>query len=109
MVTAKAPHLAQRPVAGAPFALRHSPRIPLVALGASLSLFLAITYTLCVAFGLFFPEHAMYSAWLRLLPGVNWLTWQSYLLGLVESVAYGWYAALIFGPLFNWFASRSSS
>jgi hypothetical protein len=30
--------------------------------------------------------------------------WSSLLLGLAESLAYGWYVALIFGPLFNVFA-----
>ena len=28
------------------------------------------------------------------------------LLGLIESFAYGWYVALIFGPLYNLFAAR---
>jgi hypothetical protein len=48
----------------------------------------------------------MYQSWLRLLPGFTWLTWPSFLLGVVESFVYGWYVALIFGPLFNFFAAR---
>jgi hypothetical protein len=48
----------------------------------------------------------MYPVWAKLLPGFTWLTWPSFFLGLVESFAYGWYVALIFGPLFNFFASR---
>lgn len=82
-------------------------RIPVIAFGWSLGLFLMITYTLCVGFDLLFPGQAMYQSWLRLLPGFTWLTWQSFLLGLVESFGYGWYVALIFGPLFNFFARRS--
>jgi hypothetical protein len=80
-------------------------RIPVITFGLSLSLFFAITYALCVGFDLLFPGQAMYQTWLRLLPGFTWLTWPSFLLGLVESFVYGWYVALIFGPLFNFFVS----
>lgn len=80
--------------------------LPLVAVGMSLGLFLTITFVLCVGFDLLFPGRAMYETWLRLLPGFTWLSWQSFLLGLVESFAYGWYVALVFVPLFNFFAAR---
>jgi hypothetical protein len=78
-----------------------------IALGLSLGLFFAITFVLCVGFDLIFPGQAMYQTWLRLLPGFTWLTWPSFLLGVVETFVYGWYVALIFGPLFNFFAARS--
>jgi len=81
-------------------------RLPVVAFGMSLGLFLMITFALCVAFDLIFPQYAMYQSWLRLLPGFTWLTWPSFFLGLIESFAYGWYVALVFGPLFNFFAAR---
>jgi len=83
-----------------------APRIPLIVFGLSLGLSLAITYVLCVGFDLIFPGQAMYQTWLRLMPGFTWLTWPSFVLGLVESFAYGWYVALIFCPLFNFFAAR---
>ena len=86
---------------------REASRIPLVTFGLSLSLFLAITYILCVGFDLLLPGQAMHQNWERLLPGFTWLTWPGFLLGLVESVAYGWYVALIFCPLFNFFAAQS--
>lgn len=82
--------------------------VSLPAVGHATSLFLAITFTLCVAFDLAFPQWAMYEAWRRLLPGFEWLSWQSFLLGLVESYAYGWYFALIWVPLYNVFASRAA-
>lgn len=72
----------------------------------SLGLFLAITFVICVSFDLIFPEWAMYKAWSRLLPGFTWLTWPSFFLGLIEAFAYGWYIALVFGPLYNFFVSR---
>ena len=77
-------------------------------MGTSLGLFFAITYVLCVGFDLIFPQHAMYETWLKLLPGFTWLTWPSFLLGLVETFAYGWYVALVFGPLYNFFATRGA-
>ena len=93
---------------GTPLAAAQAPRLPVLALGLSLGLFFTITYVLCVGFDLLFPGQAMYQTWLRLLPGFTWLTWPSFLLGLTESFAYGWYVALIFGPLFNLFASWRS-
>lgn len=77
--------------------------VDLLALGNAASLFLAITFSLCVAFDLLFPEMAMYETWRRLLPGFEWLSWQSFFLGLIESYGYGWYFALIFAPLYNFF------
>ena len=85
---------------------RATVRLPVAALGMSLGLFLALTFVLCVLFDLWFPELAMNPAWAPLLPGFSWLTWPSFFLGLAESFAYGWYVALIFGPLYNFFAAR---
>ena len=81
-------------------------RIPIVALGWSLSLFLALSFVLCVLLGLVVPDFGLHQPWLQFLPGFTWLTWPSFLLGLIESFAYGWYVALVFGPLFNVFAGR---
>lgn len=83
-----------------------APRVPVLTFGMSLGIFLAVTFALCVGFDLLFPGQAMYETWLKLLPGFTWLTWPSFLLGLVESFAYGWYVALVFAPLFNFFARR---
>ena len=77
--------------------------ISLRAAGQATSLFLAITFSLCVAFDLLLPAHAMYRAWTALLPGFEWLTWRSFLLGLIESYGYGWFIALIWVPLYNVF------
>jgi len=80
--------------------------LSLVAVGFATSLFLAITFVLCVGFDLLFPAHAMFQAWQKLLPGFQWLSWGSFFLGLIESYAYGWYIALIWVPLYNVFALR---
>ena len=81
-------------------------RIPIKAFGASLSLFFAITYVLCVLYGLIVTDGGMHQLLPLVLPGFTWLDWPSFLLGLVVSVVYGWYTALIFGLLFNFFATR---
>ena len=84
----------------------HRAGLPIVALGWALSLFLAITYLVCVAFDLLFPEYAMYATWSGLLPGFVWLTPTGFAIGLVESFLYGWYAALVFGGLYNALTAR---
>lgn len=83
--------------------------IPLLAVGHASSLFLAITFTLCVAFDLLFPGLSMYQAWLKLLPGFEWLSWPSFFLGLVESYGYGWYFTLIWVPIYNVVTSRQAN
>lgn len=85
---------------------RTAPRLPVAALGLSLGLFLMVTYVLCVGYDLLFPGLAMSGTWLRLLPGATSLGWGSFPPGLAESFAYGWYVALVFGPLFNLFSAR---
>jgi hypothetical protein len=88
--------------AGRELEMRHG--LSLGAVGHASSLFLAITFALCVGFDLAFPAHAMYQSWQRLLPGFQWISGTSLCLGLVESYGYGWYFALIWVPLYNVFA-----
>lgn len=81
--------------------------ISLSAVGHATSIFLAITFAICVGFDLLFPSHAMYQSWQKLLPGFEWITMKSFVLGLIESYGYGWYVALIWVPLYNAFAART--
>jgi len=81
-------------------------RIPLIVFGHTTSLFLLISYIVCVLFDLIFPEHAMYKAWEPLLPGFEWISWKSFMLGVIESYGYGWYIALIWVPIYNFIVSR---
>jgi hypothetical protein len=48
-------------------------------------------------------QHAALSIF---LPGFELLSWQSYFLGLIESFVWGWYIALVFGSLYNFFSRR---
>ncbi|WP_297528724.1 DUF5676 family membrane protein [Thiohalobacter sp.] len=83
-----------------------STRVSLAAVGHATSLFLAITFVLCVAWDLAFPDMAMYQSWRALLPGFQWLSWKSFVMGLIEAYAYGWYFALIWVPIHNRVAAR---
>ncbi len=74
----------------------------------ALGLFLAITFTLCVLWGLVFPGFTAMQRALEVgFPWFTWLSWGSYFLGLVESFLYGVYAAAVFVPLYNGFTRWS--
>ncbi|MCW9023103.1 MAG: DUF5676 family membrane protein [Gammaproteobacteria bacterium] len=75
--------------------------VSLLAVGHATSLLLAISFILCVTFDLLFPDYAMYQAWQALIPGFEWLSWKSFIIGLIEVWAYGWYFALIWVPIYN--------
>lgn len=83
--------------------LRDDP-VPIVTLGLALSAFFGITFLLCLSLLLVIPNVGMHLPLFRFLPGFN-VSATGIAIGLVETVAYGWYAALLFGWLFNFFAS----
>jgi hypothetical protein len=84
-----------------------APRLPVVALGLSLSAFLALSYVLCILGYLVAPgipvKHEALSIF---LPGFELLSWPMFFLGLAESYVWGWYIALVFGPIYNFFVGR---
>ena len=80
--------------------------VSLFAVGHATSFFLAISFILCVVFDLLFPSYAMYQSWQALVPGFVWLSWKSFLIGLVVTWAYGWYFALIWVPIYNFVALK---
>lgn len=78
-----------------------------VSTGHALSLFLIVSYLLCVTFGLLAPEGLrMYQAWAPLLPGFEWLTARGFLAGAIGAYLYGWYIAGVFVPLKYWAEHR---
>lgn len=78
-----------------------------VTTGHALSLFLLLSYLLCVGFGLLVPESLhMYQAWAPLLPGFEWLTVKGFIAGLIGAYLYGWYIAGLFIPLKIWAEKR---
>jgi 2TM family of unknown function (DUF5676) len=84
----------------------HDP-LSITVLGLSLSLFFAISFVICILGYLIFPGLPIaHSALSIFLPGFELLSWSSFALGLVESFIWGWYVAVIFVPLYNFFAAR---
>ncbi len=74
----------------------------------SLSVFGAITFTLCILWDLAFPGLAMTRVWEALLPGFKGISWGSYVLGLVEVILLAVYTALVFVPTFNFFREKTA-
>jgi hypothetical protein len=68
----------------------------------SLGLFAAVSFVLCVVYGVFAPESLhMHTALETVLPGFRWLTFNGFFVGLVESFLYGVYGGLVFGWIYN--------
>lgn len=66
----------------------------------ALGCFGAVTFVLCVLYGLIVPESLHMKAVLeQMLPAFKWLTGAGFLLGLIESFLYGAYTGLVFVPL----------
>ena len=73
----------------------------------SLGLFTAISFVLCVIYGLIAPPSLHMAPFLEMvLPAFKWLTFGGFILGLIESFLYGAYAGLVFVPIHNFVARR---
>ena len=73
----------------------------------SLGICTAISFVLCVIYGLIVPPSLhMASALEAVLPAFTWLTLGGFFLGLIESFLYGVYAGLVFVPIYNFFTRR---
>lgn len=91
----------------APLSARPRAALRLYPLGMSLGLSFAIFFALCIALGAVFPDFGLHKPWLQFFPGFEWLTAKGVAIGLAESFAYGWFAAIVFTPLYNFFSARS--
>jgi hypothetical protein len=84
-------------------------RLAVAPLGLTLAAFFVITYVLCIVYGLAFADQGFHRTLMpMLLPGFTWLTWPAFFIGLAWSIAFGWYVAAVFAPLFNFFVGRTS-
>lgn len=73
----------------------------------SLGVFGAVTFVVCVVYGLLVPQAFHMVGLLEIaLPGFRWLSPGSFVLGLVESFLYGAYTGLVFTPIYNVFSRR---
>ena len=84
-------------------ARHHGVRI--VPLGLSLSSFLALTFALCTLAERI-PMLNKFHFLSALYPGIDWTASTPLLLGVIAMVVLGWYTALVFGALYNFFGSR---
>ena len=81
--------------------------VNVVRLGLSLGTFFVISYVICIAGYLLLPGFPVQHASLSIfLPGFELLSWRSFFLGLIESFIWGWYIAVVFAPLYNFFGRR---
>jgi len=68
----------------------------------SVGLFTAVSFILCVIWGLLTPESLHMHQFLELvLPAFKWLSVGGFVLGLIESFLWGAYAGLVFVPIYN--------
>ncbi len=74
----------------------------------SLGIFMAITFILCILYGLIVPQrlHGMSDFLEAVLPAFRWLTLGGFLLGIVESFLYGAYIGIVFVPIYNFLSKR---
>ncbi len=74
----------------------------------SLGIFTAISYIICVVYGLIVPEnlHGMSAFLESVLPAFKWLTFSGFILGLIESFLYGVYTGIVFVPIYNFINKR---
>jgi len=73
----------------------------------ALGLSSAVTFVVCVVYGLLVPQTLHMVRFLEIfLPGFTWLSLGSFVLGLVESFLYGAYAGVVFVPIYNFVSRR---
>ena len=73
----------------------------------SLALFGAVSFVLCVIYGLIVPKALHSVQFLEMvLPGFHWLSPGAFVLGLVESFLWGVYVGLVFTPIYNFVSRR---
>ena len=73
----------------------------------SLGLTTAVSFVICVIWGLLMPQSIHMHEFLELvLPAFKWLSWWGFLLGLVESFLWGFYAGIVYVPIYNLLQKR---
>ncbi len=83
--------------------------LSLLRVGMATSLFVLITYMICVVGYLILPEWLMipHNSLELFLPGFKLLTFVSFVLGAIEAYVFGWYVGALFGALYNYVAPQA--
>ncbi len=83
--------------------------LPFWPIAWTLASFATIVFSLDMLLGVLFPNWwVMQKIYELLLPGFTFISWGTFLLGLVESFAGGFLTAVLFVPLYNFFAGREA-
>jgi hypothetical protein len=84
--------------------------LPFRPIAWTLTIFAGVIFTLDMLLGLLFPNWwVMQKLYEFLLPGFTFISWGTFFLGLVESLISGFLVAVLFVPLYNYFAGREAS
>jgi len=76
----------------------------------TLAVFSAVVFTLDMLLGVLFPNWwVMQKLYELLLPGFTFISWGTYFLGLVEIFIGGLLTAVLFVPIWNFFAAREEA
>jgi hypothetical protein len=76
----------------------------------TLATFSAVVFTLDALLGVLFPNWwVMQTAYEMFLPGYTFISWGAYFLGLVEVFIGGILTAVLFVPIWNFFAGREET
>lgn len=83
--------------------------ISIITLGQALSAFFMVSFTVCILGYLVWPNGPiLHEALAIFLPGFTLLSLHTFVLGLIESFVWGWYIALVFAPIYNFFVRRAA-
>ncbi|MBI3362246.1 MAG: hypothetical protein HY023_14175 [Chloroflexi bacterium] len=75
----------------------------------TLAIFAAVVFTLDVLLGALFPNWwVMQKIYELLLPGFTFISLGTFILGLLESFVGGFLTAVLFVPLYNYFAGQAT-
>lgn len=73
----------------------------------SLAIFSAVSFIVCVIYGLITPMSLHMHQFLEVvLPGFKWGSLPRFFVGLVESFLYGAYTGLVYVPVYNFLLRR---
>lgn len=84
--------------------------LPLWPIAWTLATFAAVIFAFDVLLGVLFPDWwMMQKIYEVLMPGFTFISWGTFLLGLLEAFVGGFWVAVLFVPIYNYFARREAN
>ncbi|AGS24860.1 MULTISPECIES: hypothetical protein [Rhizobium] len=81
-------------------------QISVPVLSATVAVFAAVSFLLCMLLGFIAPEWGLHRPWLQFYLGLTGFDLWSVVLGTVQSVVFGGYAGALLGAIFNVISRR---